>query len=43
LIAERFTPEDFFRHTKPAGVDRISLIQMRFHGSDNPDRPAIVV
>ena len=23
----RFTPEDLFKHTKPAGVDRINLIQ----------------
>lgn len=24
----RFTPEDLFKHTKPAGVDRVVLIQM---------------
>jgi predicted TIM-barrel fold metal-dependent hydrolase len=27
----RFTPEDLFKHTKPAGVDRINLIQMSFY------------
>jgi predicted TIM-barrel fold metal-dependent hydrolase len=31
----RFTPEDLFRHCKPAGVDRINLIQMSFYGFDN--------
>jgi predicted TIM-barrel fold metal-dependent hydrolase len=30
-----FTPEDLFKHTKPAGVDRINLIQMSFYGTDN--------
>ena len=30
-----FTPEELFRHCKPAGVDRINLIQMSFYGSDN--------
>jgi predicted TIM-barrel fold metal-dependent hydrolase len=28
----RFTPEDLFKHTKPAGVDRINLIQMSYYG-----------
>jgi predicted TIM-barrel fold metal-dependent hydrolase len=27
----RFTPEDLFKHTKPAGVDRINLIQMSYY------------
>jgi predicted TIM-barrel fold metal-dependent hydrolase len=27
----RFTPEDLFKHTKPAGVDRIVLIQMSYY------------
>ncbi|HTU22515.1 MAG TPA: amidohydrolase family protein [Gemmataceae bacterium] len=31
----RFTPEDLFKHSKPAGVDRINLIQMSFFGFDN--------
>ncbi len=31
----RFTPEDLFKHTKPAGVNRINLIQMRYYGFDN--------
>lgn len=30
-----FTPEELFRHCKPAGVDRINLIQMSFYGFDN--------
>lgn len=30
-----FTPEELFKHTKPAGVDRINLIQMSFYGTDN--------
>lgn len=30
-----FTPEDLFKHTKPAGVDRVNLIQMIFYGFDN--------
>lgn len=29
---KRFTPEDLFKHTKPAGVDRINLIQMSYYG-----------
>jgi predicted TIM-barrel fold metal-dependent hydrolase len=28
---QRFTPEDLFKHTKPAGVDRIVLIQMSYY------------
>jgi predicted TIM-barrel fold metal-dependent hydrolase len=31
----RFTPEDLFRHCKPAGVDRVNLIQMSFYGFEN--------
>ncbi|NND96971.1 MAG: amidohydrolase [Pirellulaceae bacterium] len=30
-----FTPEELFAHTKPAGVDRIVLIQMSFYNFDN--------
>src|SRR5437870_7657002 len=30
-----FTPEELFRHSKPAGVTRINLIQMSFYGFDN--------
>jgi len=30
-----FTPEDLFRHSKPAGVDRIVLIQMSYYRFDN--------
>jgi predicted TIM-barrel fold metal-dependent hydrolase len=31
----RFTPEDLFRHSMPAGVSRIVLIQMSFYRFDN--------
>jgi predicted TIM-barrel fold metal-dependent hydrolase len=31
-----FTPEDLFKHSKPAGVTRINLIQMSFYGFENP-------
>ncbi len=27
-----FTPEQLFKHTKPAGVDRVNLIQMSYYG-----------
>src|SRR5499427_5919666 len=30
-----FTPDELFKHTKPAGVTRINLIQMSFYGFDN--------
>ena len=30
-----FTPEELFKHTKPAGVNRINLIQMSYYGFDN--------
>jgi predicted TIM-barrel fold metal-dependent hydrolase len=30
-----FTPQELFKHTKPAGVNRINLIQMSFYGFDN--------
>jgi predicted TIM-barrel fold metal-dependent hydrolase len=30
-----FTPEELFKHTKPAGVERINLIQMSYYGTDN--------
>jgi predicted TIM-barrel fold metal-dependent hydrolase len=30
-----FTPEELFKHTKPAGVDRVNLIQISFLGFDN--------
>src|SRR5439155_2199243 len=30
-----FTPDELFKHCKPAGVDRINLIQMGFYGFDN--------
>ena len=32
---ERFTPEDLFVHTRPAGVTKIVLIQMSFYRFDN--------
>src|SRR5947209_20632044 len=31
-----FTPEELFKHCKPAGVDRINLIQMSFYGTEKP-------
>ena len=31
----RFTPEDLFVHTRPAGVTRVVLIQMSFYRYDN--------
>lgn len=30
-----FTPQELLRHAKPAGVERIVLIQMSYYGSDN--------
>ncbi len=30
-----FTPEELFAHCKPAGVQRINLIQMSYYGFDN--------
>ncbi len=30
-----FTAEELFKHTRPAGVDRINLVQMSFYGFDN--------
>ncbi len=30
-----FTPEELFKHSKPAGVGRINLIQISFYGFDN--------
>lgn len=30
-----FTPEELFQHAKPAGVNRIVLIQMNFYDQDN--------
>jgi predicted TIM-barrel fold metal-dependent hydrolase len=30
-----FTPEELFKHAKPAGVERINLIQMSYYGFDN--------
>jgi predicted TIM-barrel fold metal-dependent hydrolase len=29
-----FTPAELFKHSKPAGVDRINLIQMSYYGTD---------
>ena len=31
-----FTPEELFKHCRPAGVDRVNLIQTSFHGIDKP-------
>ncbi|MBL8798658.1 MAG: hypothetical protein JNM56_32490 [Planctomycetia bacterium] len=27
-----FTPDELFKHSRPAGVERINLIQMSFYG-----------
>jgi len=35
MAPKRFTPEDLFKHTKPAGVDRVNLMQMSYYGFDN--------
>src|SRR5579872_6968779 len=35
MLPPSFTPEQLFKHTKPAGVDRINLIQMSYYGFDN--------
>jgi predicted TIM-barrel fold metal-dependent hydrolase len=34
-VPNRFTPDDLFAHSKPAGVTRIVLIQMSFYRFDN--------
>jgi predicted TIM-barrel fold metal-dependent hydrolase len=31
-----FTPEELFKHSRPAGVNRINLIQMSFYAFDMP-------
>ena len=30
-----FTPDELLQHARPAGVDRVVLIQMSFYGHDN--------
>jgi len=35
MTPRSFTPQDLFKHTRPADVDRINLIQMSFYGFDN--------
>src|SRR5205814_7791138 len=30
-----FTPDELFKHCRPAGVGRVNLIQMSFYGFDN--------
>ncbi len=30
-----FTPEELFKHMRPAGVNRVNLIQMSYYGFDN--------
>jgi predicted TIM-barrel fold metal-dependent hydrolase len=35
MMPRSFTPEELFRHCRPAGVTRINLIQMSFYGFDN--------
>lgn len=31
MVPNRFTPEELFKHAKPAGVTRFNLIQMSYH------------
>jgi len=31
-----FTPQELFKHSKPAGVTRINLIQMSYYKFENP-------
>lgn len=35
VMPASFTPEDLFKHCKPAGVGRVNLIQISFYGFDN--------
>ena len=35
MMPRSFTPEELFKHTRPANVDRINLIQMSYYGFDN--------
>jgi predicted TIM-barrel fold metal-dependent hydrolase len=35
VMPASFTPEELFKHCKPAGVGRINLIQISFYGFDN--------
>ncbi len=35
MTPRSFTPQELFKHSKPANVDRINLIQMSFYGFDN--------
>jgi predicted TIM-barrel fold metal-dependent hydrolase len=35
MVPRSFTPEELFRVTRPAGVERIVLIQMSYYGFDN--------
>src|SRR4051794_9757737 len=35
MAPRSFTPQELFRHSEPAGVDRVNLIQMSFYGFDN--------
>jgi predicted TIM-barrel fold metal-dependent hydrolase len=36
MMPPSFTPEELFKHSKPAGVDRINLIQMSYYGFEKP-------
>jgi predicted TIM-barrel fold metal-dependent hydrolase len=35
MMPRSFTPEELFKHCRPAGVTRVNLIQMSFYGFDN--------
>jgi hypothetical protein len=36
MMPASFTPEELFKHSRPAGVDRVNLIQISFYGFDMP-------
>ena len=36
MTPRSFTPDELFRHARPAGVTRVNLIQMSFYGFDRP-------
>lgn len=35
MMPRSFTPEELFKHMRPAGVDRVNLIQMSYYGTNN--------
>ncbi len=41
MAPARFTPEDLFKHTKAAGVERVNLIQMSYYYPKDPASKAV--